>query len=381
MAGVKNQRASMGYEALGTDIYYETLGTDIYYETDGTSMESETDGTDIDDNNNHGSNTDYETHRANIYAYAAIGVCVVIGMIAGFTLHWLHKKRRLRLAKGLGIDSGNGKPETSKSTNSHPLLSKLTLSGMPTLPGHFPCLRMPTIAGILPFLKRSSNSKQPQRDDSSSLYSRTTSEPATPVQEYPRNLASIIRRPRGNERTQFPRMPHVEAPNFFKRNTDRVASRMKPPKMPALALIRRDSTISTIAEREYPVAEVKISSDSDTVSSTDANRGVTGYSPSTFKIYAVEMDFTPTQDGHLKLDVGQSVKIYHIYDHGWVYCLNRETGQDGLAPRACLSIWPTTRAESDVTLFPGQRNYSVTSFGSSQPRSPSARFYNQLALS
>ncbi|KAE8380342.1 hypothetical protein BDV26DRAFT_290430 [Aspergillus bertholletiae] len=172
----------------------------------------------------------------------------------------------------------------------------------------------------------------------------------------------------------FPR-PTLKTRGSFK---ERVTGLAKLSKKPSINTLYRGSAASSIEDKDRPTVKLTTIPDDE----LEDNKNVASYAPSTFKIYSVEMEHCPVDDTQVKLGLGQSVQIYQVYDHGWVHCLNRDTGLDGLAPRACLSIWPTSRspsnkAASDVTLFPTQINTSVTSFNSSRPMSPVTRFYSQ----
>ncbi|KNG91406.1 hypothetical protein ANOM_000483 [Aspergillus nomiae NRRL 13137] len=177
----------------------------------------------------------------------------------------------------------------------------------------------------------------------------------------------------GDHNASFERPP-LKTRGSFK---ERVTGLAKLPRMPSINSLYKASAASSIEEKDRPGAKLSTIPDDE----MEDNRLVTSYAPSTFKTYSVDMEFSPVNDTQIKLALGQSVIIYQVYDHGWVHCLNRDTGQDGLAPRACLSIWPTNRppsnrAVSDVTLYPPQMNVSVTSLGSSRPMSPITRFYS-----
>ncbi|KAE8395521.1 hypothetical protein ETB97_005315 [Aspergillus alliaceus] len=294
-------------------------------------------------------------------AYAAIGVCVAIGIIAGFILYWLYKKRQLRIGKVIVGDSGDYKPSRAKILNPGWRAQSITLP------------KRNQLSDIVPSFWKSSNRKTNNYRPHHTL---PTSKSFIQTKESTSNFVVRFKRFDGNGNSHDPeRTRSVTLPTFITRSTERVASLISSPRIPTLPSLHRATSAFAIG------AEAKATPDRDDRLSMEENRNIPCYTPSTFKIYGVEMNFSPVQDGQVKLEAGQSVKIYQFYDHGWVYCVNRETGQDGLAPRACLSIWPTTRTESDVTMFPGHRNFSVTSFGSSHPISPSSRFYNQFSPS
>ncbi|OJJ82180.1 uncharacterized protein ASPGLDRAFT_577671 [Aspergillus glaucus CBS 516.65] len=103
---------------------------------------------------------------------------------------------------------------------------------------------------------------------------------------------------------------------------------------------------------------------------------ITSMVPSLSGIYRVEIAFQPKKVGQLDLCEGQSIIIRQYFDDGWALCVPADGGQEGLAPRACLSPWPIKNAPSTSS-----SNYNVSD-GSRTPESPTApgtpRFYSHF---
>ncbi|KAF7594561.1 hypothetical protein BBP40_008828 [Aspergillus hancockii] len=310
------------------------------------------------------------THT-NSSAYAAIGICLGVGMIAGFIFIFLRKKRHLGKVKQIGDKPDNLKPGPTLMDRLNPLVTRVSI------------LTRTASQAVTMLCKRSPNTKKNGNSECSRLHPTVTSklfvQSKTSLQsvmgrlKYPSAAATIE-----DCSSVYSRRTDLHR-SKFSQSIDRVTNMMRTFKRASPRSSLTGSSASTIADQPgvFP-KPASVSSMSGSIS-FDGIQNVSPLAPSTLKVYAVEMDFDPAQDGQLKMEIGQSIKIYQVFDHGWVYGLNRETGQEGLAPRACLSTWPTSRAESGITMFPGSRNFSGTSFGSSIPGTQTGRFYNQFA--
>lgn len=117
---------------------------------------------------------------------------------------------------------------------------------------------------------------------------------------------------------------------------------------------------------------------------------ITSMVPSTSGVYRVDIEFQHKKVGQLDLREGQHIIIRQSFDDGWVsflfplyasislrrqvLCSPADGGQEGLAPRACLSPWPIKNASTNSS-----HNLSD---GSRTPESPSTpgtpRFYSHF---
>jgi hypothetical protein len=241
-------------------------------------------------------------------AYAAIGVCLVIGVIAGFVLFSLRKKRKLKIAKEIKSNPDDIKPGPS-------MMAKLS--------GIVPRVCVPTRAAfktVTAFCKRSFNTKtnfgsgctQPHDSATLKLFVQSKlslqsimgqlKQPPPTVDD----CSSVYSR-----RTDLGR-------SKFSQSIERVATLIKPFKKRSPASSLTTSSASTIADQPGTCPKPNSITSSSENNSFDGNQTIPSFTPSTFKIHAVEMDFNRTQEGHLKMEVGQSIKIYQVFDHGWV---------------------------------------------------------------
>lgn len=63
-------------------------------------------------------------------------------------------------------------------------------------------------------------------------------------------------------------------------------------------------------------------------------------------VYRVQMVFQPSLDDELELHPGQTVRMLHEYDDGWVLCVRIDRSQQGVCPRSCLSARPLVAVKS-----------------------------------
>ncbi|KAJ6032516.1 SH3 domain protein [Penicillium herquei] len=63
----------------------------------------------------------------------------------------------------------------------------------------------------------------------------------------------------------------------------------------------------------------------------------------TVNVYRIEMEFAPRRDTQLGVEQGDEVILTRLFEDGWAFCELLRTKQQGLVPRACLSVWPSRR--------------------------------------
>ncbi|EEH44594.1 uncharacterized protein PADG_00883 [Paracoccidioides brasiliensis Pb18] len=57
-------------------------------------------------------------------------------------------------------------------------------------------------------------------------------------------------------------------------------------------------------------------------------------------VYRVQLDFAPSMEDELELKAGQLVRLIHEYDDGWALCVRLDRSSQGVVPRTCLSSRP-----------------------------------------
>jgi hypothetical protein len=62
--------------------------------------------------------------------------------------------------------------------------------------------------------------------------------------------------------------------------------------------------------------------------------------PEASAVHRVQLDFVPSMDDEMPLQVGQLVRMLHEYDDGWAFCIRLDRTQQGVVPRTCLSARP-----------------------------------------
>ncbi|KAE8146524.1 hypothetical protein BDV25DRAFT_143623 [Aspergillus avenaceus] len=103
-----------------------------------------------------------------------------------------------------------------------------------------------------------------------------------------------------------------------------------------------------------------------------------GNAPTTFATSTIKhtapTDTTHQAEATTSLSKASSQSAHSDTSAYAAHCVSRETGQEGLAPRACLSIWPICRAESKLSVYIDRDTPYAMSLAS-RPMSPSGRFY------
>ncbi|ORY08199.1 hypothetical protein BCR34DRAFT_590047 [Clohesyomyces aquaticus] len=81
-------------------------------------------------------------------------------------------------------------------------------------------------------------------------------------------------------------------------------------------------------------------------------------------IHRVQLDFKPTMQDEMKLQVDQLVFLLHEYDDGWALCRRMDGSQQGVVPRTCLSkqpVKPRNGPSEGAVAPPGESSRSIPS--------------------
>ncbi|PGH37114.1 hypothetical protein GX50_00097 [[Emmonsia] crescens] len=104
-----------------------------------------------------------------------------------------------------------------------------------------------------------------------------------------------------------------------------------------------------------PPASPAMSMDSATAAAVTGAGAGAGGPPN---VHRVQLDFIPSMEDELELRAGQLVRLVHEYDDGWALCVRLDRSSQGVVPRTCLSarpVRPRPRNQPNAQGGPGPR--------------------------
>ncbi|OAX77901.1 hypothetical protein ACJ72_07795 [Emergomyces africanus] len=107
-----------------------------------------------------------------------------------------------------------------------------------------------------------------------------------------------------------------------------------------------------------PPGSPAISMDSATAAAVAGAGAGAGGAAGPPNVHRVQLDFTPSMEDELELRAGQLVRLVHEYDDGWALCVRLDRSSQGVVPRTCLSarpVRPRPRNQSNAQGGPGPR--------------------------